>query len=112
MKTILFKRVLIRAAARRESHMNYITHLHALSESLANNMALTEEELILLAHYAGKLHSDLLERIDSGLSIKRKETYQKKQKQEEACWCGGKQKPAYKVNGKKMCHQCYIKSRK
>lgn len=92
--------------------MNYIRTLHTLREQIQQDGALDEEEIVLLSHYAGLLHSDVLERVQDGLSAKRKVTYTKRPKTAEACACGGKQKPVYLVDDKRVCQRCYIRRKK
>lgn len=72
--------------------------------------SLNVEQLVLLADYLGSAHAHVLERIEPGLSVKRKKRY-KKHANNAQCACGGKQKPSYLVNDIKVCQRCYIKSK-
>jgi len=90
--------------------------IQTLRLELQETSALTEEDLIILAHTVGSLHSELLERVEQGASYKRKESYKKRPIREddeiEKCSCGGKQKPSYYVKQTKVCPRCYNKFKK
>jgi hypothetical protein len=90
----------------------FFVNLHSLRSDV-HDANLSEEDLIVIAHLVGRIHSDVLERIEKGSSSKRKDAYKKRPRDEkdEKCECGGKQKPAHYVgeDGKKVCHQCYRK---
>jgi hypothetical protein len=64
---------------------------------------LTEEEVVIITHLVGCLHSELLERVEVDASRKRKGGYKKR---------FAEQKPSYYVEENKVCQRCYNKFKK
>lgn len=98
-----------------EPLQGYLFDISKLADEI-KNQPLTDEELVILAYSIGTLHSTLLERIEPGLSKKRRFSYsQKKSEEKPVCECGGKQKPKYTLEyptKRMVCQQCYRKKKK
>lgn len=92
-----------------------LNHLNA-AKFILQEIDLSEEDRVIVAHLVANLYSQTLELYQYGSSSRRNETYTTNRKRPEsvACACGGKQKPSYHIEGteKKVCQQCYRKKKK
>lgn len=97
------------------SFQECLDDISKLRETLEGNNALGSEELVIIAYTLGSLHANVLERIEPGLSKKRRFSYSStKGEKDRGCECGGKQKPKYLLEDPKryVCQRCYSAEKK